>query len=549
MNKPEIIRFPSRDVDIGGIPVGARHPVRLQSMTNTRTTDVKATLEQCIKTFDAGADYMRISVPDKASLAGLKELKKKLRAAGYHQPLVADIHFRASLALEAAKVVEKVRINPGNYTPAHPTKKEWTTADLQAEMEAIRNKLRPLVMICQDYGTAIRIGTNAGSLSARLIDQYGHTPQALAISTMEYVNILEELHFRQMVLSLKASDPVTTIRAYHLLAKMMLEANKCYPLHTGVTEAGGGISGRIRSALGVIPLLQQGIGDTLRISLTEKPENEILFLRELIRPFRNPTTEPVSNTAYTLEDFREAATPPPLLPGGMKANVFTEESLSNSLAEGFGQCHLSTWPDRLWKETLANHPTGNMVVTLGKGFPWNSLSTIYEDLRQEGIEAAVIAQLSMEEAETDQLIIRLTKDFGSLVLQKKIQGFVVADDRKGEIMAGLALELLQAAGLHFSKTGFISCPGCARTSFDIEGVLHTLKEELPDRPGLTIAVMGCVVNGPGEMAGADYGLLGQSNGKLQVFKEGTAIFKDLSADQAISSLILLVKPPSDNPSV
>ncbi len=539
-------RFPSGEVDIGGVPLGHAHPVRVQSMTNTPTTDVKATADQCLRAFDAGADYMRISVPDSASLEGLKRIRSQLNQSGCNKPLIADIHFRAELALEAAKIVGKVRINPGNYTPLKAGKKAWTEADQREELEIVRSRLSPLVRVCKDYGTAIRVGTNSGSLSPRIIDWYGHTPEALVESTMEYLHLFHELEFTNIVVSLKTSDPLTMIASYHLMAERMLQENLACPLHTGVTEAGAGESGRMKSALGIIPLLQAGIGDTIRVSLTGKPEDEIAFAKEIAASFtlQSFNTETVEGTGTEKSpEFHIPQSPPPPLPGNHKAIVVTSDPANSpDSTKGFRLIELQSPDDVPGANTAASEDRVLLIANLDKGFPAEKLTEIQDSIQSAGISAGIIARASIPGDSEDKQTIDLCARFGSLLLQRKLHGLWINNpDHNGKkSLSSMVLRLLQATGLRISDTEFIACPTCARTSYDLEKVYNMVKDKASGKPGLKIAVMGCVVNGPGEMAGADFGILGAANGSLQVFRGGKAVYKNLDPDSAVEKLLVLI---------
>ena len=546
MGRDKYIRFPSGEVDIGGVPLGHTRPVRVQSMTNTPTTDVKATVDQCLRAFDAGADYMRISVPDSASLESLKRIRSQLNQSGCNKPLIADIHFRAGLALEAAKIVEKVRINPGNYTPLEAGKKSWTGSDQRKELETVRSSLSPLVRVCKDYGTAIRVGTNSGSLSPRIINWYGHTPEALVESTMEYLHLFHELEFRSVVVSLKTSDPLTMIASYHLMAARMLQENLACPLHTGVTEAGAGESGRMKSALGIIPLLQAGIGDTIRVSLTGKPEDEIAFAKKITAGFTlqsfNTATVEGTETEKSPE-FHIPQSPPPPLPGNHKAIVVTSDPANApDSTKGFRPIELQSPDDLPGAYTPASEDRVLLIANLDKGFPAEKLTELKDSIRSAGISAGIIAKTSIPGDSEDKQTIDLCARFGSLLLQKKLHGLWISnpDHNDQKSISALVLRLLQAAGLRISDTEFIACPTCARTSYDLEKVYNMVKDKASGKPGLKIAVMGCVVNGPGEMAGADFGILGAANGSLQVFRGGKAIHKNLDPETAVEKLLALI---------
>ncbi len=462
-------------VDIDGLQLGGDHPIRLQSMTDADTRDVKATVGQCMRAFEAGADLMRISVPDNASVQALKSIKKSLHNDGFHQPLVADIHFRPGLAMAAAALVQKIRINPGNFiTPSIKNTAELLTKE--QHLELLHDALKPLVNACREHGTAIRIGTNAGSLPHHVTYRYGHTPAAMAQATSEYIAVFEALGFNKLVISLKASNPGLMIEAYRLMAGRMAENNRHYPMHLGVTEAGEGLSGRTRSALGIVTLLQDGIGDTIRVSLTEPPENEILFGKKIIEHVNRFHEKDQEKLRKSQEKLR-------------KSNESKKASIKKLVDEG------------------------------------------------------LIARKTYDEPDAERLIISLASDFGNALLQKKLHGLWISAPNLAdkELATKLCLELLQASGRHHSSTEFIACPGCARASINMASLLQKLKMKVPDFPGLRIAVMGCVVNGPGEMAGADYGLLGTSRGKVHIYEGTKAIKKHLDpliATELLSDIII-----------
>jgi (E)-4-hydroxy-3-methylbut-2-enyl-diphosphate synthase len=609
-----IRRFPSMEVDIGGIPLGGNNPIRLQSMTNTRPEDVAGTVAQCIRIFEAGADYVRLSVPTKESVAAFEQVRRELRAAGFERPLVADIHFRPELALMVAPTAAKVRINPGNYTDRPRNgQKEWSAAAYQQELDNIRDRIAPLLQRCREHGTAIRIGTNFGSLSQRIIHRYGNTPEGMVQSTLEFLDIFEDLGFYQTVISLKASNPLVMVNAYRLMVARMLERGMRYPLHLGVTEAGAGENGRIKSALGMATLLQEGIGDTIRVSLTEAPEREIPFARRLATPYQEAFTGSTGrDQQFSLQPF--AATPglPPALPGGHKAVVIAgadtvvvsqEKVISHPQApasslpqetvsapdllalastgqrsgtmqpqEGF-LLPADKWPESMehdvfplfeavpqQEDRAALHPGFNFIALqalpgeealqalkeipgpvliplLSKGFPASGLEQLHGKLEAHGVKAAIIPKQEFDLEEEDSLIVQLAAGFGSLLLQRKVHGlWVTAARLKTGNPLLLTYGLLQAAGLRITRTEFISCPTCARTSFDLEQVLEQARQQCAHLPGLKIAIMGCVVNGPGEMADADFGILGTPTGKVHIYQGSKPLLKNLQPGEAVSRL-------------
>ncbi len=505
------IRYISRQVNIGGVLTGANHPVRLQSMTKTNTHNIPATVEQCIKAFDAGADLMRISVPDKKSAECLKTIKNKLTTAGYHQPLVADIHYRAELALEAARIVEKIRINPGNFdtVPAQLTNVDNPEREDSAVFqEGLRDKLKQLIELCKVHGTAIRIGVNAGSVS-RQQHHHKHIAEILAEAGIGYLQVFESLGFYQTVVSLKASSPANTAIANFLMIKRMQEERMCYPLHIGVTEAGSGISGRVRSALGIMPLLIDDIGNTLRVSLTESPENEISFARSLVRAAktvqagRHPETRH-SHKGYTCDS--EYNRKP------------QKKSSSNAYPHGAGNdSFLDALIDRFEKKIRPSHSQDNE--------PGHDIYSGADN--------------------TDDLIADVVRQFVCLDNRQKSRHITIsAPGLSNRSMADeTARQLMQYAGSKVTETEFVSCPACARARMNMEKLCVRVKEELPGYPTLKIAIMGCMVNGPGEMADAHFGLIAAGKELVHLFRGKVLMKKNIPPAEAIATIR---KMASDN---
>lgn len=432
---PEIDLHHGDPVKIGDVFLGGGHPVAIQSMTNTATSNVGATVGQAMRLFDAGAHMVRIAVADRASADVLPEIRKKLASAGYRKPLIGDIHFRPELAMTAARHLDKVRINPGNFSGSSPADKA----------------LAALVKVCRDHGTAIRIGTNTGSLPANIVQQYGRSPEGMVEATTTFLRKLEDLGFFQTVISLKASHPHDMVRACMLMQEKMKQSGRIYPLHIGLTEAGSGIAGRIRSAVGIGTLLKMGIGATIRVSLTENPENEIPVAR-MITEFVRAAIEPA--------------------PG-------------------------KTTGERLHYEA---------------GCPQ---------------EVAIRAAIDIG----DRLLLGKTKHF-------TLQAPGLKDQMVVEEIRQL---LLQAAGLPNTLTEFIACPACGRAAMDVEQLLEEVKRTAGSLPGIKIAVMGCVVNGPGEMAGAHYGLMGAGKDNIWLYKDGEVVGKNIPQKKAAKELVRLLR--------
>jgi len=578
--------FPAREVRVGHLPLGWGHPIRLQSMTSTNTLDTKATLAQCIRIAEAGADYVRISIPGKDSVDALARIRKSFRQAGFPHPLVADIHFNPDLALKAVPFAEKIRINPGNYVRRDPPgKTAWTEQERLAELDAARENLKPLAGLCRAHGTAIRIGVNLGSLSRRILATYGHSPEAMVASAMEFIRLFEELGFRQLVVSLKASDPATMVRGNILLVQRMLEQDKAYPLHLGVTEAGEGQDGRTASALGIVSLLQRGIGDTVRVSLTEAPESEIHFAKHLVAGFRKAGTAAIPSRGWRPREER-AAPPLPsegsirqpawdilsgsgfLFPGGQATAVLTspgilpwkpedhslltEEGLLSGRQAAHPHCNLlqlsplpmrkANWPPRELAAALRKVP-GLLAVMDHQGCASTRLAErLHRLLSSMNRPFGILLRAGGPWPEGEALIVRLAGLFGEPLLRRIICGIwlVAGKEEEAARLHETGESLLQAGGLSGRRTAYISCPTCARTSYDLEAVLKEIKALLPNLPGLKIAVMGCIVNGPGEMAGADFGVVGSGKGLVSIFQGSAIRRKNIPSEQAAKELLEVI---------
>ena len=439
-------------VHIGNITLGEGQPVVVQSMTNTDTADVEATVAQCKRMIAAGAEMVRITVPSMKEVESLRQIKEQLRAEGINTPLIADVHFNPKVAEAAAAIVEKVRVNPGNYVD----KRNFKTLDLseeeyQASLDAMEAKAKPLFDTCKAHGTALRIGINHGSLADRIVSRYGNTPHAMAMSAIEWLDICERNDFRNMVFSMKASNVNTMMAATLDLHQMLSDRGTLYPIHLGVTEAGNGLEGRVKSAAGIGALLMMGIGNTIRVSLTEKPENETPFAHKLIEAVGK-----IKEEDYTIE-----------------------------------------------KQTL-----------------------VY----------------SSDEKDHDLWIAAAAAISGYLNYQQKIKDILLKNPNfSTEENTNLAATILQACRLKMSKTEFISCPSCGRTQYDIESVLAQVKERFAHYPGLKLAVMGCIVNGPGEMADADYGIVGATNGLAAVYKGKERVSEIIPVEEALKQLEKLIE--------
>ncbi|MBU2650469.1 MAG: (E)-4-hydroxy-3-methylbut-2-enyl-diphosphate synthase [Bacteroidetes bacterium] len=569
--------YRSRVVQIGKLFLGGDHPVRVQSMTNTPTLDTAATVDQCLRLAEAGSEMIRITAPGVREARHLEVIKNQLISRNIDIPLIADIHFQPAAAEVAATIVEKVRINPGNYTGK--TAGIGSEAAYDDELKRVRERMFPLLEICRKHRTVIRIGTNHGSLSERIIQRYGNTPEGMVESALEFARICRELYFQDLVLSMKASDVRVMIYATRLLVQRMKEENMDYPLHLGVTEAGDAWDGRIRSAAGIGALLADGIGDTIRVSLTEAPEKEIPVALKIIDPITGIRQMKVA-TRGQVTGFRHSGlihngySGVPMVVGkGMAASGETSapdilDADNNTLiynGKSYRIKRLKDLEDEVTKDdiTFVSFDAGELEAFLpeGKTFSGNAIliaraqgenarrqfGLIQKQLTKHSIPNMVILKYSCQEPDNDTchylasavMAASLADGFGNgLWLDLPVR----FDPAKA---SDTAFSLLQFLHLRITKTEFIACPSCGRTMFDIESVLKQVKEKTRHLTGLKIAVMGCIVNGPGEMADADYGYVGAGKGMVNLYYRREVVKRGIPEEKALEELILLIKDKGD----
>lgn len=619
-------RRKTRTVKIGDLYMGSDYPIRIQSMTTTDTMDTEGSVAQIKRMVDAGCELVRLTAPSINEAKNLENIKQALKAQGIYVPLVADIHFTPNAAEVAARIVEKVRVNPGNYADK---KKfdiiEYTDAQYAAEIDRIREKFTPLVRICKEYGTAMRIGTNHGSLSDRIMSRYGDSPLGMVESAMEFLRICEDEGFYNIVLSMKSSNTQVMVEAYRLLVKTMNENNMQYPLHLGVTEAGDGDDGRIKSALGIGALLEDGIGDTIRVSLTEDPEFEVPVARKLAarydsRPGHAPlqavTEAPASWNPY---DYHKRSTVEVLNIGGTNvprvvANLSTVSNLKPTDLTAVGHIYderLDKWHmadmgcDYIY---LGNHPASFMlpngvkglyaaatwqtladkhnnypVLTLTDALPdeaqayfvqlhtanWGpqaierikqlpahsvlmletdnqhamaDLRNVFFSLEQHGITLPVLVQRAYEETDEEAFMLKASTDCGALLIDGFGDGVMLTNGAiKTHRINQIAFGILQAARARITKTEYISCPSCGRTLFDLQETTAMIRKQTDHLKGVKIAIMGCIVNGPGEMADADYGYVGSGVGKITLYRGKEIVKKGIEKETAVAELIGLIR--------
>jgi (E)-4-hydroxy-3-methylbut-2-enyl-diphosphate synthase len=537
-------RRPTSTTRVGDVLIGSDYPVRLQSMNNTSTNDIAASADQAERIAAAGADIDRLTAQGEREARSMGEIRKELRRRGCQIPLVADIHFNPKAAFAAATEVEKVRINPGNFVdPGRVFKQlEYTDEEYARELQKIEDTFGPFLELCRKHSTAVRIGVNHGSLSDRIMSRYGDTPAGMVESAMEFLRVAVKHDFHDIVISIKASNTVVMVHTVRLLVDAMDKEDMHFPLHLGVTEAGDGEDGRVRSAAGIGTLLAQGIGDTIRVSLSEDPECEIPVARELadyiasrsnapsIKGSTAPGYDPVNPQQRTTHRIGNVG-------GGSLPVVAGYDIIEPGtiLAD-------ASLPHEQLVDIARTEPGKVMVLTSSHPNPVGELSAAIHALTASGIQIPVIARLTYNGLDPEKVIIRSSADFGALLLNGLIDGIdLVADTITEEARHRLALGILQATRRRISRTEFVSCPGCGRTLFDLQSTVKIVKEATSHLKGLKIAVMGCIVNGPGEMADADYGYVGAAAGNVSIYRGKTPVEKNIPSELALERLIALLK--------
>jgi len=642
----EYSRFVTREVAIGDVPMGGNNPIRIQSMTTTDTMDTLGTVEQSIRMIEAGCEYVRITAPSIKEAQNLAEIKKQLRRRGYTAPLVADIHFTPNAAEVAARIVEKVRVNPGNYADKKKFDQiDYTDAQYQGELERIYQKFAPLVKICKEYGTAMRIGTNHGSLSDRIMSRYGDTPEGMVESAMEFMRMCETLNYYNLVISMKSSNPQVMVQAYRLLVETMVAEGMNYPLHLGVTEAGDGEDGRIKSAVGIGTLLEDGLGDTVRVSLTEEPEAEAPVAIALVQRYvervkgkgergkvkgdsgLSPFTFNLSPPSHSPYEYKKRHTyeANTFIGGHMVPRVVVDLSRKNlkdpailndagylysALLDKYNMAEQSvdfvyladelpsfnfpgnlkqlynykTWL-KLADKTMC-HPVFSLKEFVNAEDRTSALNLVklkHADLDSDDFAALPFDKSLVFVLETDELhgmadqrsfffkleelgldvpvIIKrdysfstpdsglktqdlqlyAATDLGALLVDGFGDGvWIDAPQVDTKIITSTAFGILQATRSRISKTEYISCPSCGRTLFDLMETTQMIRSRTSHLKGLKIGIMGCIVNGPGEMADADYGYVGSGPGKVTLYRGKEAVKKNIASANALDELIGII---------
>ena len=536
MNRYNYSRRKTSETRVGNIGIGSDNPIRVQSMTNTSTIDVEKSVEQAMNIAAAGGEIVRLTTQGVKEAANMASIRENLDLKGCNVPLVADVHFNPSAAFKAVETCEKVRINPGNFVdPARTFKKlEFTDEEYAEEIEKIRETFVPFLEKCRQYHTALRLGVNHGSLSDRIMSRYGDTPEGMVESALEYLRICKEVGFNDVVISIKSSNVGVMVATVELLAAKMEEEGMSYPLHLGVTEAGDGEDGRIKSAVGIGTLLGEGLGDTIRVSLTENPENEIpvaIKLRDYIlsRAGHLPVIAPDSTNGKKCRDDSKG------IPG--YENLHFPPVIGLDIKKVPQDWHMANAEDEI---PSFSDELPVILQTSNTNRP-GAMASWIERFRAKGFKNPVILRVSYPDNASEDLQIKASADLGPLLLWGYGDAiWIEAPGFSQDEIHSLALGILQAARLRISKTEYIACPSCGRTLFDLQKVLKEVKEATKEMTGLKIGVMGCIVNGPGEMADADYGYVGAGPGKVSLYKGKELVKKNIPAEDAISELLALI---------
>lgn len=508
----ETKRFQTREMRVGKVLVGNNEPIRIQSMTTTPTHEVEATVEQIMRLQDVGCEMARVTVQGKKEAAACEKIKTQLLQKGYDIPLIADIHFYPPAALLVADFVEKIRINPGNFVDKRASFRviEYDDASYEKELIKIEEIFTPFVEKCKKNHRALRIGTNHGSLSDRIMNRFGDTPKGMVESAFEFARICRKLNFHNFCFSMKASNPLTMIQAYRLLVAEMMQLGWDYPIHLGVTEAGEGEDGRIKSAFGIGSLLLDGIGDTIRVSLTEPPENEIEPCKQLAKLAQKEwKTEPFVETKRKFQNLE-------------KRSVQFPNHLNR---QGFV---LTRQGDRFFSEGKEVF-LDQFICLIPKLSAVHETRKLVEKLKEEKNQLPLVIDLERGGDWMEQVA-----QIGAILCDGLAEGVIVKEESFG-------LNLLQAARMRLSKTDFISCPSCGRTLFDLQEVSKRIRDKTGHLAGVKIAIMGCIVNGPGEMADADFGYVGSKPGKVDLYVGKSCVEKDIDFSDADTKLIELIK--------
>ncbi|MBO5788137.1 MAG: (E)-4-hydroxy-3-methylbut-2-enyl-diphosphate synthase [Bacteroidaceae bacterium] len=559
------------EVNVGGVTIGCTNPVRVQSMTNTSTMDTTGSVDQVLRIVAKGGEIVRLTTQGNREAVNLGSIKEQLQARGCNVPLVADVHFNAAVADTAAQYADKVRVNPGNYVDAARTFKhiDYTDAEYADELKRLRERFVAFLDICRAQGRAVRVGVNHGSLSDRIMSRYGDTPQGVVESCMEFLRICRDEKFNNVVVSIKTSNTTMMVTTVRRLVRVMTEEGIAFPLHLGVTEAGDAEDGRIKSAVGIGALLADGIGDTVRVSLAEAPENEIPVAKELVEYValrkNAPAIEGVAAEAFNYEEPVRRKTRAFGIIGGENVPVVVGgEVHDEDIAPDFvaGNTNILTLEnaddDAFIAIEFSDLTPGNIakikslkdIVLVASSQHINAvgeLRALVHRLIAEGIEAPVIIRRAYNEESIDTLRIKAAADLGVLLIDGLVDGLWLENPASTATeLNSIMFGILQATRARISKTEYIACPGCGRTMYDLQGTLARIKAATGHLKGLKIGVMGCIVNGPGEMADADYGYVGAARGKVSLYRRKECVEKNIPEEEAIERLLQLIENDSKN---
>ncbi len=550
-------RRDSWPVAVAGVAIGGQNPVRVQSMASTSTMDTEGSVDQARRIIDAGAELLRFTAQGVREAANLGEIRQRLRAEGLTTPLVADIHFNPRAAFEAARHVEKVRINPGNFVdPGRTFKKiEFTDEEYAAELQRIEDALVPFLDLCRENSTAIRIGVNHGSLSDRIMSRYGDTPAGMVESAMEFLRVCVRHGFRDVVISIKASNVGVMVETMRRLVAAMDAEDMHFPLHLGVTEAGDGEDGRIKSAVGIGTLLAEGIGDTIRVSLSEPPECEIPVARaivDIVGEFEKaiPLDAELSEGYDPVAPRRRISAPI----AGLGSDSMPAVIGADSAAEYDDDCRPDLFLDspqvkfrRIKASQLLDSkpdfaPEDVILLSSDSANPVAEMRAAFHALVRAGVTNPVVLAVSYDDMPADEATLRAAIHCGAVMMAGFGDGLLIEGNALSPARAArVAFAILQSCRLRFSHTEFISCPGCGRTLFDLQSTLADVKRATSHLKGLKIGVMGCIVNGPGEMADADYGYVGAGAGRISLYRGKECVEKNIPAHEAVEHLVELIK--------
>lgn len=549
-------RLKTREVNVGGLIIGGHNPIRIQSMTNTPTLDVNKTVLQAVRIIKAGGELVRISVANKKEVESLRKIKSSLVELGYRTPVIADTHFNPDISVLAAQIVEKVRINPGNFLRSDH--ESWTNEAYEAELKKTEEKLIPLINTCKKHHTALRIGSNHGSLSPRIIFKYGDTPEGMVHSAMEYVKICMKHDFYELIISMKSSNTRVMVQAYRLLMHEMLKMGERFPLHLGVTEAGAAEDGRIKSATGIGSLLLDGLGDTIRVSLTEDPEHEIPVAQNLKKIAPECITDkvfPFQQLPFNPFEYKRRNTFNNAIAGIKKHPVLLGE---DAQAEYYVHNEYLYTQNNQYTNIKAytvksvedlkkiSFSSGNDEILLLDFENIQHGRDIINSMNKAGIYAPLILKLFSDAYNDELMQIEIAAKAGVFLIDGLLDGLMIITPNinNGKSME-IAQKILQASRARMFNTEFISCPGCGRTLFNLQSTAEQIRNALSHLKGLKIGIMGCIVNGPGEMADADYGYVGAGNGKISLYKNKMVVKKNIPEEKALEELINLIKENGD----